>query len=265
MLDKKINQEGTSPKVEQSQQEEQSQNTNKEVGPKIKTASGNTVVLTKNNIKDYYGIKVNDYTAGGATYRLFYVDFDGKFGEKDTIYLKADYDSSREENTGSANFNLAKVSDIFWKMNPELEETESRENYDVESESAYLCDKDLWTKYCDSTKADFAIGTPSIEMYAASYNQVPHTNGKDKIDVVYTWQSGDMQDIHGYAYPYGRIDNVGYNKMYTGRFWLASPSIMAGICFVADYRLANLPMHRTEIAICPIVSLKTNFTPTLDI
>ena len=42
----------------------------------------------------YYGQKVTNYTAGGKTYRIFYVDTEGKFGDKNTIYLKADWTSN---------------------------------------------------------------------------------------------------------------------------------------------------------------------------
>ncbi len=44
------------------------------------------------NKETYYGAVAQNYTQGGLTYRIFYVDKEGNFGDgKNTIYLKADY------------------------------------------------------------------------------------------------------------------------------------------------------------------------------
>lgn len=55
-----------------------------------------------------------------------------------------------------------------------------------EHEAAYLCDptassstsNQAWASYFDEEKAIFVIGSPSIEMYAESYNSVQHTTYK---------------------------------------------------------------------------------------
>ena len=44
-----------------------------------------------------------------------------------------------------------------------------------EKAAAWLCAPSQWTTYVDNTKATYAIGAPSAEMYVASYNDVPHT------------------------------------------------------------------------------------------
>ena len=37
----------------------------------------------------------------------------------------------------------------------------------------------------DTTKANYAIGSPPVEMYVASYNQVSHTTGNYKLGATY--------------------------------------------------------------------------------
>ena len=109
----------------------------------------------------YYGQKVNDYTAGGLTYRIFYVDTDGKFGEKNTIYLKADW-TANDTSVG----NLETVPegsdlDIYKKLNPDL--AEKIVNWgSTECGAAWFGTASNWTKYLDDTKADYAIAAPSI-------------------------------------------------------------------------------------------------------
>ena len=46
------------------------------------------------NPDKYYGQVAQNYTAGGKTYRIFYIDTEGKFGDKNTVYLKADWTSN---------------------------------------------------------------------------------------------------------------------------------------------------------------------------
>ena len=36
-------------------------------------------------------------------------------------------------------------------------------------------------RFNDTTKANYAIGSPPVEMYVASYNQVSHTTGNYKL------------------------------------------------------------------------------------
>ena len=151
---------------------------------------------------------------------------------------------------------------------------------DNEKASAWLCAPSQWTTYVDSTKANYAIGAPSADMYVASYNDVPHTEvGNNTLGAEYKNDSGD----HGYIYTLNgaqskisnsdyytgtdSLDYKGYNSMYagkngskTGYWWLASPSSYYSnrVCYVYgndaylnyyDYSLTN--------GVGPLVSLKS--------
>ncbi len=108
--------------------------------------------------------------------------------------------------------------------------------------------------------AEYAIATPSIEMFLESYNQVTHTvnnNNGEKLEAIYIDYSNEQysngswnwQGGRGYIYTIGgelvegiyapgnstnwkTVDNMGYNRMYgpgeyTGNLffmWFASPN-----------------------------------------
>lgn len=59
-----------------------------------------------------------------------------------------------------------------------------------EQAAAWLCDPSKWTAYCDTDKANYAIGGPSVEMYVKSYNQ---THGDNALGCQYqTMMPQDM-------------------------------------------------------------------------
>ena len=148
-----------------------------------------------------------------------------------------------------------------------------------EHASSWLCSPSQWTTYCDTTKANYAIGSPPVEMYVASYNQVSHTTGNYKLGATYgaTDAPGYIYTLNGkqstisnndYYTGNNTLDYTGYNSMYcgkngsTGRYywWLASPSAYDSnyVCYVYGYD-ANLNYNGYSYAlgVCPLVSLKT--------
>ena len=65
-----------------------------------------------------------------------------------------------------------------------------------ERAAAWLCSPSNWTTYCDTSKANYAIGSPTAEMYVASYNQVSHTTGNYKLGA--TYRATDASRIYIY-------------------------------------------------------------------
>lgn len=221
----------------------------------IKTVEKVTAAEIAANKEKYYGQAVSNYTAGGRTYRIFYVDEAGDFGEANTIYLKADW----TEDDVSLNLEESDIytpisTEILELMNPiwfaERAQATWNEN---EKRTAYLCDpttansgsNQTWANYFDGKKANYAIGSPSIEMFIKSYNQVPHTLGNYTLGVSYSNRvnpgyiytlNGNRSSISGVDYWTGdeTIDYIGYNSMYCGSngvkvdfiMELASPSCL---------------------------------------
>ena len=237
------------------------------------------------NPQAYYGKKVTNYNANGKTYRIFYVDKDNDFKDGyNTIYLKADYSGIVSCSTSyDASKTLIKKMNPLWATKGNTVEAEtttiSNEN---EQAAAWLCDPSKWTAYCDTDKANYAIGGPSVEMYVKSYNQ---THGDDALGCQY-----QTNNVPGYGYKVnGTIQNSGwytnddtldysmtYKSMYcgqngnkTGDWWLASPSAdVSGfgyVCRVGGYwaRLGN-GSYGSGDGVSPLVSLKSSFIPEVE-
>ena len=233
----------------------------------------------------YYGKKVTNYTAGGKTYRIFYIDTEGKFGDKNTVYLKADW-TANDITLSSYTSYTPSGTDLttYKRLNPSWAakrgSSTSSWNYN-EHAAAWLCSPSKWTTYCDTSKANYAIGSPTAEMYVASYNQVSHSIGNYKLGVAYREKddpgyiytlNGKQSAISGSDYWTGdnTLDYTGYNSMYCGRngstgnywWWLASPSAYGStlVCYVYGYS-ATLNYYHYSYArgVCPLVSLKSSF------
>ena len=146
-----------------------------------------------------------------------------------------------------------------------------------EKGAAWLCAPSQWTTYVDSTKATYAIGGPSVEMYIASYNDVKHDTGtakgglsaeystKDAPGYIYK-VNGELQNSGWYTNT-DTLDYEGYNSMYAGRngsetgyWWLASPSSDYSdyVCFVNGNN-AYLGGYSYSLTggVGPLVSLKS--------
>ena len=238
------------------------------------------------NPQAYYGKKVTNYKASDSdtnTYRIFYVDKDNYFKDGyNTIYLKADFSGSVHCSTSyDASQTLIKRMNPLWatKENTVAAETTTISNKN-EQAAAWLCDPSKWTAYCDTDKANYAIGGPSVEMYVKSYNQ---THGDNALGCQY-----QTNDAPGYGYKVnGTIQNSGwhtnsdtldysmtYKSMYcgqngnkTGYWWLASPSayISSRVCSVDGFR-ARLDSYRYSgiYGVSPLVSLKSSFIPEVE-
>ena len=213
------------------------------------------------NKEKYYGKVARNYTQGGLTYKIFYVDTKNKFGDgANTVYLKADY-KDEISLTDHISYNPeGNDLEVYKRMNPlwsaQRGSIVPASWNDNERAAGWLCSPSQWTTYVDSTKATYAIGGPSTEMYIASYNDVKHDTGTAKGGLSAEYSSSNE---HGYIYKVngtlyngggwstadGTLDYKGYNSMYAGingiemnyDWWLASPSsyISYYVCYVSGY------------------------------
>ena len=238
------------------------------------------------NPQAYYGKKVTNYKASDSdtnTYKIFYVDKDNYFKDGyNTIYLKADFSGSVSCSTSyDASQTLIKKMNPLWatKGNTVAAKTTTISNKN-EQAAAWLCDPSKWTAYCDTDKANYAIGGPSVEMYVKSYNQ---THGDDALGCQYRTYFAP-----GYGYKVnGTIQNDGlytngdtldysmkYKSMYcgqngnkTGDWWLASPSNGSSnaVSGVDGYNafLSNIN-YDGACGVSPLVSLKSSFIPEVE-
>ena len=150
-----------------------------------------------------------------------------------------------------------------------------------ERAAAWLCSPSQWTDYLDSTKATYAIGGPSAEMYVASYNDVAHTQaGNYKLGATYreTSYPGYIYTLNGKQSTISNsdgntgtdsLDYKGYNSMYAGikgnklgYWWLASPSSNNSnyVCIVYGGSAYLTGDYYDAYCVGPLVSLPSTFT-----
>ena len=262
------------------------------------TSNGTKVTVEQiaENPEKYYGQEVKNYTKGDRVYRIFYVDTEGYFGEKNTVYLKVDWFANdvNLDNKGADTY-TPKTTKILEKMNQEWAKERLNSTWNVNEHCvAWLCDPTTnesssnqeWASYFDERKANYVIGSPSVEMFVKSYNQVSHKVGKNTLGAAYSttkfpgyvYSSDGTESIsnYGYSTENNSLDYEGYNNMYCGDkgtkklsyTWLASPSALnrGYVCMVlgVDARLyANGYDNLAYRGVSPIVSLKTDFTPEI--
>ena len=279
-------------------------------GTNPNTSTGGAVNITKNGqkvdisqITSVYGEKVDYHPSTDTTgvYRIFYYDAAGDFGPAGTLYLKRDWTANDTTLYGhssatSTTYTEARHTadgdknayETMKRMNKKWGKQRSTAENANEHEAMWLCDKTQWEKYVDSSKADYAIGSPSAEMYCASYNSVSHSVGNYTLGATYR-----ATDAPGYIYTIGgteaskaganndywtgndAVDYAKYNSMYCEQggakgsywWWLASPSAYDSnyVCFVYGDN-ANLGTSSDSYGrgVCPLVSLKSGVQLTIE-
>ena len=179
----------------------------------------NINVISKYNLGEYLGKEIKNYTPNNSdptthtaqftytansttytyitssVYRLFYIDFDNKYGDNSaeaTIYLKADYTNNYYDLQLINNNDLPEGNKLL-QLNTLWKEKIDNGSYSIgtifkDSENkiknknkvtAWLLDPSVWDdlryNILDS-KINYVIGAPTIEMYIDSYNTYLETH-----------------------------------------------------------------------------------------
>ncbi len=271
------------------------------------TVEGKTVTITKDNVATYLGKVVTNYVPTATTvavgtntytvsnnYRLYYVDFDGKYGEKNGVYLKADctgnsYALPKTDTTASTADNV-KIK----ALNPSLYKdgatspTASNENMKAVT---FLTNTNNWnslkTGASLADKVNYVVGAPSVEMMFDSYNTKYGLKDKainieeltadtERAKLVYQYTSGDVGYKVGPCHDKGteydyytsyysvKTDATIDSMYYPGNsqfYWLASPSANDTyyVLLVSYYNggYVTCTTYRNSYAFCPLVSLKS--------
>ena len=237
-------------------------------------AEAKAKVTSYATLKQYIGTKITDYnpTAGG-TWRIFYYDEAGDFGTAGKLYLKRDYDSSLKKTLDeSGTYTNTDEAIIKMKaMNPKWAASTNASSIDLNNEKgvAWLCNPANWTDY-KTTEADYAIGSPSVEMYMKAFN-LWKTGNKDVTNLVckigsqygYSVGANGTYDNNGVITNENTIE-AGPNNIFMtkgGYWWLASPSshIDYYVLFVNGHsvsaRVDVNGCNTSFIGVCPVVSL----------
>ena len=276
------------------------------------TADGKTETITRDNVKDYLGRVVTNYkptastvTVGGTEYtvstqyRLYYVDFDKKYGNEVSVFLKADC-TSNNYTLQSTDTTSADASNIKIKaLNPALYKTgvtsPTAGNNNMRAVT-WLTNTSNWnslkTGSSLASKVNYVVGAPSLEMMMDSYNtKYGLTNGTmntgtlttstDRARLFYQYTSGasgykvgpsnNSSASNGYYYGTSnytvKTDSAIDTMYYPGDnqwYWLASPSASTDTVMNVIYRnggYVNYSLYNSlNRALCPLVSLQSSVT-----
>ncbi len=207
-------------------------------GPQV-TADGETVTLTRDNVAGYLGRVVTNYTGQASTngytvstqYRLYYVDFDDKYGDGEgTVYLKADCTSGNNkalQTTTPGSTDEVKIKDLnpglYYEEDangmpiPGSSQTPPDENQNNMKAVTWLTNTNNWeglkpSSYTDgiaATDINYIVGAPSLEMMMDSYNTHYKLEG-DTPDTSLLDASSNRVKLF-YQYPYsGNSNKYGY-------------------------------------------------------
>ena len=191
------------------------------------TVDGKTVTITKDNVATCLGRVVSNYKPTGTTvavggttytvsnnYRLYYVDFEGKYGEKNGVYLKADCTNKNyalgQDTTASKedNIKIEALNPSLYNQTGVTAPAASQENMKAVT---WLLNTSNWnslkTGASIADKVNYVVGAPSVEMMMDSYNTKYGLKDKamntDKLTA-----STDRVKLF-YKYPYDS-NNYGY-------------------------------------------------------
>lgn len=134
---------------------------------------------------------------------------------------------------------------------------------------AWLCDPDVWNNNYKIDQADYAIGSPSVEMYMKAYN-VWKTGNKDATNLICKVEGENGYSVGannsyrsdiGYVTDENAIESGTKNIFMTSGenyWWLASPSVRGAnnVSYINGFYItvSNYQYDRAQ-GVCPIVSL----------
>ena len=228
--------------------------------------------VQKDGLQAHIGDLVEYNPTAGGKWRIFYYDEVGDFGTAGKLYLKRDYAGNNTTLSNYASYTpSAQGLAIMKAMNPKWRDS-SYSSIDKENEHcvAWLCDPTNWTSY-KTTEADYAIGSPSVEMYMKAYN-VWKDNNKDSTTLIckignangysvgaqnsYTWNGSNEYDTGNNSIEAGP-NNIFMTAGGINYWWLASPSSGSNgfVLYVYGLAYVNGLHFSNTFGVCPVVSL----------
>ena len=242
-----------------------------EVGMTIAEAKA---AVQKDGLQSHIGDLVEYNPTAGGKWRIFYYDEAGEFGTAGKLYLKRDYDSSLTTvlDSYTSYTPSAQGLAIMKAMNPKWRDypTAGANVIDQINEHcvAWLCDPNVWNAKYKTAEADYAIGSPSVEMYMKAFN-VWKTGNKDATNLICKVESAN-------GYSVGAQNKYSSNEDYTGKntidagpnsifmtagennWWIASPcsryNSIVLLVFGSGEGVSSTFYSETS-GVCPVVSL----------
>ena len=198
----------------------------------------------------HYGKIVTGYNSpSNSTWRLFYADSNYAY----LMYTNYIPETRLSDLSGFEDSQYSRLMDL---LNPKYASKFSWSNCNCHKAIAVLLDPNNWTNYCDNDVALWAIGAPTIDLYAKSYNATHYGSSISNSFNVYNGRI--LYDAKNGGYMVGRNDGSldttcanGTGKLLFSKsdldkniydpgkgksLWLASPSAQDGNSLLEVYR-----------------------------
>ena len=240
------------------------------------------IKLTKANVANYLGKVVTNYvpTTSSVTiesmeynvstkYRLYYVDFDGKYGEKNGVYLKADCTSNNYllpiPDATASTANNVKIRALNPSLYASGVTSPVADNTNM-LEVTWLTNTSNWdslkTGSSLANKVNYVVGAPSVEMMMDSYNtkynlteSTPNTGTltADTARAKLFYQYPTTVDSNNYGYELGPCHYNGTEyDYYTSNYSVKTDSAIDSMYYPGDnqyYWLASPSAYGDDIVL----------------
>ncbi len=219
--------------------EKQSTNT---LEKKVAVMKNITAEMVAKNPEIYYGLTVKNYESqnGQKDWKIFYSNWKENSEDAHIFLITSGYVDLSQENKLNPNTGMKIFGEkygVSWQSEPQFQSTNSAvlnrfqaTEYDINNHkedisakcTSTLLNASNWEKYKDNKgKAEYSIGSPTIEMWVNSWN-----NLYKNIDGEIKYTASDNQYMHGYSVTNGFLSSnnkVGVkNKLYFPRDILLS-------------------------------------------
>ncbi len=189
---------------------------------------------------------------------------DGATMTASTAYTNAYYfdDTLLNKYTGAVSITDTNITPWLSYLKSSYGGSDNTNNKNINMKAtAYLLDTEIWKGFKNSTKAKYAIGAPTLDMFVASYN----TRFAKQIEII-AQETGyklkftdgdsykDSLDTHDYLTAYQYKDN------YADYMWLASPSAISSINLMYvnfGGSVSNYSYEGSDLGVRPLVCLES--------
>jgi|GEM_PF-1450515 len=189
---------------------------------------------------------------------------DGATMTASTAYTNAYYfdDTLLNKYTGAVSITDTNITPWLSYLKSSYGGSDNTNNKNINMKAtAYLLDTEIWKGFKNSTKAKYAIGAPTLDMFVASYN----TRFAKQIEII-AQETGyklkftdgdsykDFLDTHDYLTAYQYKDN------YADYMWLASPSAISSINLMYvnfGGSVSNYSYEGSDLGVRPLVCLES--------
>lgn len=189
---------------------------------------------------------------------------DGATMTASTAYTNAYYfdDTLLNKYTGAVSITDTNITPWLSYLKSSYGGSDNTNNKNINMKAkAYLLDTEIWKGFKNSTKAKYAIGAPTLDMFVASYN----TRFAKQIEIIaqetgYKLKFTDGDSYKDFLVTHDYLTAYQYKDNYADYMWLASPSAISSINLMYvnfGGSVSNYSYEGSDLGVRPLVCLES--------